>query len=284
MDKENFVQFLKNFKKDINALSKKIQKVTGKQIQSRTLLSDIEVLATKWFDEIETTIRSTYEVDNAIIAKYREPFGKILELIDGKPSKKALQSIFDGILSCFHVDILVPIQKHQAVLSKFPSLDKILSNAKGLEIDYLKEAIDCARAGKRRASIILGWCATVNRLHLYIEKNGFSKFNQASVQMSSIQTGRYKRFNKRFEIQNLSDLRMSVFDNDLLWILEFLGIIDGNQHERLQICFTLRNTCAHPGEAVVSEENALSFFSDIDVLVFSNPKFKLEEELNSQSQ
>lgn len=115
----------------------------------------------------------------------------------------------------------------------------------------------------------------MNRLHLYIEKDGFAKFNQATVQMSNIQTGRYKRFNKKFDIQNLSDLRMTVFDGDLLWVLEFLGAIDGNQHERLGICFTMRNTCAHPGEAIVTDENLLSFVSDIDSLVFANSKFSL---------
>ena len=85
-------------------------------------------------------------------------------------------------------------------------------------------------------------------------------------------------FNKKYNVQNLTDLRMTVFDNDLLWVLEFLGAIDGSQHERLEICFTMRNTCAHPGETTVSQENILSFFSDLDTLVFNNPRFKIEVE------
>ena len=170
---------------------------------------------------------------------------------------------------------MVSVQKHEAILSKFPSLDTILTHASGLEVGYLAEAIECAQLGKQRAAIILGWCAAINRLHLYIEREGFSKFNQASVQMFNIQTGRYKRFNKKFDIQNLSDLRMSVFDSDLLWILEFLGVLDGNQHERLEICFTMRNNCAHPGEASITDENLLSFFSDINTFIFANPKYNL---------
>ena len=170
---------------------------------------------------------------------------------------------------------IVPVQKHQAALSKYPSLDAVLSHAQGIEVDYLTEAVDCARLGKRRAAIILGWCAAVNRLHVHVEREGFAKFNQASARMSAMQSGRYKRFNKKWNIQNLSDLRMTVFDGDLLWVLEFMGTIDGNQHERMEICFTMRNTCAHPGEATFSEENLLSFFSDIDSLVFTNQKFAL---------
>jgi hypothetical protein len=69
---------------------------------------------------------------------------------------------------------------------------------------------------------------------------------------------------------------MTVSDNDPLRVLEFLGAIDGNQHERLEICFILRNTCAHPGKATVSQENVLSFFSDLDTCVFGNPKFNVQ--------
>jgi hypothetical protein len=203
----------------------------------------------------------------------RETFGKILEISDGKPSKAVVTGTLTTLLDSFYADLVVPVQKHNEVSSKFPSLDNILSHATGLELEYLTEAIDCAKLGKLRAAIILGWCAAANRFHLFVQKEGFVKFNQASVQMSAIQTGRYKRFNKKFDIQNLADLRISVFDNDLLWILEFLGTIDGNQHERLEICFTIRNTCAHPGDATISHENVLSYFSDLDALVFNNPRF-----------
>jgi hypothetical protein len=275
MEKEDFVRVLKDFRKDAIGLQKACQKVTYKQIQAKQLLAGLESLATRWFEQLEPTLRSTFHLGDDVLDKYREPFGKILELSGGKPSKRVVLTILESMIDKYHAEILVPVQKHQAILAKFPSLDIVLSHAMGLEIDYMTEAIECARLGKLRAAVILGWCATVNRLHLRIENDGFDKFNQATVHMSAIQTGRYKRFNKKFEIHNLSDLRMSVFDGDLFWVLEFLGTIDGNQHERLEICFTMRNTCAHPGDATITDENLLSFFSDIDALVFANPKFAL---------
>ncbi len=275
MGKEDFVRILKDFRKDTIALQKACQKVTYRQIQAKHLLDELESLATRWFEQLEPTLRSTFHLSGEVLDRYREPFGKILELSGGKPSKRVVLTILESTLGSYHPDLLVPVQKHQAILLRFPSLDTVLSHAVGLEVDYLTEAIECARLGKRRAAIILGWCAAVNRLHLCIEKDGFDKFNQATVQMSAIQTGRYKRFNRRSEIHNLSELRMTVFDGDLLWVLEFLGTIDGNQHERLEICFTMRNTCAHPGDATITNENLLSFFSDIDVLVFTNAKFPL---------
>lgn len=275
MEKSDFVNTLKDFKKNIADLEKVCEKNNGQQIQSKETLGKLEALATNWFENIEPVLRSTFHFEEETINNFREPFGKILELSGGRPSKKIITTILEAILNSYHVSLLVPVQKHQTIFAKFPNLDSVLSNAVGLEVDYLTEAIECANLGKKRAAIILGWCGAVNRLHLFIEKEGFSKFNQASLQMSNIQTGRYKRFNKKFEIQNLSDLRMSVFDNDLLWVLEFLGAIDGNQHEKLEICFTMRNTSAHPGEANITDENLLSFFSDINSLIFANPKFAL---------
>jgi hypothetical protein len=277
MEKQEFVAILKKYKDDLQSLSRNCQKAPGKQIQTRSLLSEVEVLAASWFENIEPTLRSTYKLSDDVITQFRDPFGKLLEIIEGRPSKQVVLTLLSVILSSYHNKLLVPIQKHEEVLARFPSLDNVLSHAVGLEVEYLNEAISCARSEWRRAAIILGWCAAVNRLHLYIQKEGFTKFNHSSIQMFSIQTGRYKRFNKKFDVQNLSDLRMTVFDGDLMWVLEFMGIIDSNQHERLGICFTMRNTSAHPGEVTVSDENVLSFFSDIDSLIFTNPKFLLEQ-------
>lgn len=275
MEKTEFIPLLKQAKSRLQLLAKKCERAPGKQVQSKSLLSELEEFATDWFEQIEPILRSAYRFSDDSLLPLREPFGNILEVCGGKPSKQAVLAILNPLLGTFHQSLIVPVQKHNAISSKYPKLDAVLSHAVGLEIDYLTEAIECAKLGKLRASIILGWCAAVNRLHLYVRQEGFAKFNQASTRMQAIQTGRYKRFNKKFDIQNLADLRMSVFDNDLLWVLEFLTAIDGNQHEKLEICFTMRNTCAHPGEASVSPENVLSFFSDLDSLVFDNTRFIL---------
>jgi hypothetical protein len=275
MNKSEILELAKSYKDEIHEVKNNCQNISGKQIQTIKLKESLELLATKWFDQIEPLLRNKIYLDEAIINQYREPFGKILELSDGKPSKRVVLTILETVAKNFHKDIIVEIQKFNTHQSKYSGYQIIITHAKGLELDYLKEALECAQSSKKRAAIILGWCAVIYRLHLYIERDGFDKFNRASVQMSSITTGRYKRFSKKFDIHNLSELQMSVFDNDLLWVLEFLGAIDGNQHDRLMICFTMRNTCAHPGQSQITDENILSFFSDIDTLIFSNPKFSI---------
>jgi hypothetical protein len=84
-----------------------------------------------------------------------------------------------------------------------------------------------------------------------------------------------RAFNKSFELVSISGLEATVFDNDLLWVLEYWGLIDSNQHDRLQICFTMRNNAAHPGDATTTEQNLASAFSDIKTMVFDNPNLKL---------
>jgi hypothetical protein len=73
----------------------------------------------------------------------------------------------------------------------------------------------------------------------------------------------------------LSELQ-TVFDTDLLWVLEYLQLIDGNQHQRLRYCFEFRNNSAHPGKAPIKGENLYSFYSDISEIVLKNPKFAVK--------
>jgi len=54
-----------------------------------------------------------------------------------------------------------------------------------------------------------------------------------------------------------------------------MQLIDNNQHTRLHSCFELRSQCSHPGEAPITEYNLLSFFSDINEIVFKNPKLAM---------
>ena len=123
--------------------------------------------------------------------------------------------------------------------------------------------------------MVLVWSAGIHRMQKKVEKLGFNDFNEKSVEMKEIHHGRFKRFNKSFTIHSLSELKATVFDTDLLWILEYWGLIDANQHQRLAICFTMRNNAAHPGEAPITEINLASAFSDLKTIIFDNPKFQI---------
>jgi hypothetical protein len=124
-----------------------------------------------------------------------------------------------------------------------------------------------------RASIVLAWCAAVSRIHQVIGSRGIEAFNKATKSMCDIKEGRYKRYSSPYALQSPSELR-TVFDTHLLWVLEYLELLDSNQHDRLALCFTIRNNCAHPSDAPITEANLVSFFSDIEHIVFRNPKMR----------
>jgi hypothetical protein len=142
------------------------------------------------------------------------------------------------------------------------------------EDEYFKEATKCANANLLRASAVMGWCACIDRIHKKIEELGYDKFNSTSQAMATQNSGRFKRFSSAQRVTSMSELR-EVFDSNILWILEGMKLIDNNQHTRLRSCFELRCQSSHPGDAPMTEYNLLSFFSDINEIVFKNPKFTI---------
>lgn len=78
-------------------------------------------------------------------------------------------------------------------------------------------------------------------------------------------------------IQSISEMRSTVFDSDLLWVLEGMQLIDANQRTRLASCFDMRCHSGHPGEAPITKYNVLSCFSDVVEIVLANPTFEIKK-------
>jgi hypothetical protein len=132
--------------------------------------------------------------------------------------------------------------------------------------------VACAEAGYTRAAVVLGWCSLIDKVQKQIVRLGLAKFNAASVTVKSQTSGKFKTWNKAFSVATLSELQ-TVFDTDLLVVLEGMGLLDGNQAERLRTCFQYRNHSAHPGEAPIEETHVVAFFTDINAIVLQNAAF-----------
>jgi hypothetical protein len=180
-----------------------------------------------------------------------------------------------GVLKSFRVDLVLPIQTAPRLIKQVTALDTMLTGFSSVEEDeFFKEATKCANGGLMRASAVMGWCACIDRIHKRIEGIGYAKFNSVSQTMTAQSSGRFKRFNAPQKVGSMSELR-EVFDSNILWILEGMELIDNNQHTRLRSCFELRCQSAHPGDAPMTEYNLMSFFSDINEIVFKNPQFSI---------
>ena len=274
MKKEDAITCISSVETMILQLQNQIQKAKIKFINRKEIQASAKKAAVKWFEDIDPFL-DKFKVPDEIKQKYRHLFTElILIATKGSPSTSYLNNL-KRITENYKSDILIPIMKSPGRIISVDTLSKILENATEEEKEYLNEAIGCAENGYFRGSIVLAWCATVNRMHRVIEKLGFDEFNKKSNEMKILQEGRFKRFSKSFKVNSISEIRSTVFDNDLLWVLEYWQLIDANQHDRLSTCFIMRNNSGHPGEALITPENLISFYSDLKQIIFDNPKLKL---------
>lgn len=258
---------------EVTTVQTRVRRYSSSRVQSNALLGDVRGVAQRWFDEVQVMLSKT-QVQQGTVSGLSQRFEVLLRLSKTKPSKTAL---LDAITAC-----VKPYQSelvHVVEISSFSSgaslsISPYIEGLSTDEGEYLAEAQRCLEVNSLRACIVLGWCATIARIHLKVEQIGYDKFNQATIEMAGKTTGRFKFFNKKLNIQSKSELQ-TVFDTDLLWVLEYLQLIDNNQHQRLRHCFEFRNNSAHPGLAPIKGPNLYSFYSDISEIVLKNPKLQL---------
>lgn len=266
-------QGLAQLLEDLKSLRKTVKAEAVPQIGKKAIRSAANELGTRWHQDFSPKLRSAIPAD--VCDRYDGAFTKLIKLSAPNNRRASYLEALNSLISPFRDELIIPVQQGsllRAPPSAFDTFFASLSNPE--ESNYLHEAIACARAGYYRAAAVLGWSAAIDRVHRRIETLGFRQFNVASAQMASQQTGRYKKFNQVQNVNSISEIR-DVFDTIVLWIVEGMGIIDSNQHTRLRSCFDMRCQSAHPGDAPITQFNLLSFFSDLDQIVFANPKFKV---------
>jgi len=274
MRKEEALALLNSLESSLLSLRGEIRKLKPKLVNRKSIKDFAQQICGKWFEQIEPALLA-FGVSDEVKNRYQAYFTTLLQLAIRVSSKSTYLKTLEQILTDFKDDLFVSVMKSTGQIVSVKHLMKILENATPEEKEYLDEALGCASQKFFKASIVLGWCAAVHRMHKTVEKLGFDEFNNKAEEVYNVDEGRFKRFKKKLVAHSISDLRATVFDNDLLWVLEYWQLIDANQHDRLSVCFTMRNNSAHPGEAPITEENLASFYSDLKAFVFDNPKFKL---------
>jgi len=271
------MNILNDFKEiliDLKRLKTDIKHEASDRINKNNLRTRAEGLANLWFSNFNIILDKFEFIPKERIDYYQENFVRLLKISSPANRKSSYLETLNLILSTFNNDFIIPfttnsqkeIRKYSNIFIEFQDIP---------EFDYLSESIGCAESGFYRASTVIGWSAAIYRFHRTVEKKiGFDNFNRKSIELSDINHGRFKRFNKKFTIGNRNEL-LEVFDTDLLWILEGFQLIDLNEHTRLTGCFNLRCQAAHPCNAPITEPNLLSFFSDIKEIIFKNENFIL---------
>lgn len=271
--KEELLSSVREHLAELSAFHKGIKASKSARISQRQQKMAGSSVSRRWFDQIRPMLEKA-SFPEIVISEFSHAFERLLLLVKGYTAKQIYLRELSSLIAAYKREIL-----HQIEIGTFSTTPKLnigpyLEGLPTKEGDYLDEAQRCLSVEGIRACIILGWCATVARIHERISELGFSVFTKATEQMATKTFGRFKAFNKRLTVENLSDLQR-VFDTDILWVLEFLELIDSNQHQRLRHCFDLRNHSAHPGLAPITGENLYAFYSDISKIVLKNPKFTI---------
>lgn len=256
---------------EVQAFHKQVKSSTQAQIRKPTDRSAAEAISLRWVDELGPALKK-YGAPTELIDTTAAYFSTVLKFSKTSPAKKTYLELLASIIAHYKGTLLHWVQVSPEPTNTGLSIAPYLQDLTADEGEYLAEAQRCLSVDGKRACIVLGWCATISRIHGKIVEIGFDVFNAASENMTAKTYGRFKPFNKKFKIESASELRR-VFDTDLLWVLEFMELIDGNQHERLRHCFEFRNNSAHPGLAPITGENLYSFYSDITKIVLKNSKF-----------
>ncbi|MCH7964578.1 MAG: hypothetical protein IH852_11650 [Bacteroidetes bacterium] len=273
--KTKIIDSLRNYKDDLSTLKREIGKLDTKRVSRKELRESAEKLASRWVEELRSPLEHKYKIDKSIIEVTSELMKKLHVLSRPNNQKSSYIRCINQILKDFDNKFILPILQVTSEVHEISELQKILMEIIDQnESDYLAEAISCAQSGYYKAAVVMGWCAAIARIQRKIMAIGFDKFNKTSQNIKSQTSGKFKRWNKEFNVTTLSELQ-TIFDRDLVVILEGMGLIDGNQAQRLETCFQYRNHSAHPGEAPVEPVHAVSFFVDINKIILNNANFSL---------
>jgi len=271
--KKPILEKLETFKKELQLLKKEVTAVTTRAINRKSIRDRANAIADIWVEDLRSHLEYKAKLQANIIETTASDMKQLHVLSRPNNLKTSYLKVIDRTLKKFDDRFVLPIKQSAEEVEDIFDLQKLVPGLSDPEeSDYLKEAVECAQSGHRRAAIVMGWCALVDKIQKKIIRVGLNQFNATSTKLKGQTSGKFKRWNKEFSVSTLSELQ-TVFDTDLIVVLEGMGLLDGNEAERLETCFQYRNHSAHPGEAPIADPNVVAFFSDINAIVLQNPKF-----------
>jgi len=217
---------LVDFEKRLRKL--RLDVVGYERVQKRGLMKEAEALSILWFTSLKPQIEGLGAAFEPQVADVSVAMDRLHNV--SRPNNRATSydAAIKAALNKFKDRFLKPIQLAKPEEKTNVVLDKVLGRINDPsdpeESSYLKEAIVCAKIGYWRASVVMGWCAAIDRLQQTIGRIGFDKFNEASTRLKNKTTGKFKNWNKGVQANNLSELQ-AIFDKDLLTVLEEMNLI-----------------------------------------------------------
>ena len=271
--KDQMIAKLEAFRRELRTLKKDVSALETERVSRTALRTKADAIATMWVEELRSPLEHKFKLDPALVTETADQMKQLHVLSRPNNLKASYIRTINKVLTKFDNRFILPIKQQAVEVNSVLDLQKLVPSLPDPdESDYLREAIDCANAGYRRAAIVMGWCALVDKIQKKILAQGFDWFNNTSTAVKNQTKGKYKNWNKEFNVTTLAELQ-AVFDTDLIVVLENMSLIDSNESDRLRTCFQYRNHSAHPGQAPIEDAHLVAFFTDVTAIVFQNPKF-----------
>ncbi|HZS62595.1 MAG TPA: hypothetical protein VFA43_25265 [Gemmatimonadaceae bacterium] len=272
--KQQIIDALVTQRRDLEALRKTVRDIPGEQVGRKEPRQFADAIATRWVETLRSPLEHKFKLPSTVIKDVSDGMKRLHVLSRPNNLKKSYLDTIKRLLYKYDDRLILPLKQSAGEITSLLDLQKLIPGLKPEQSEYLTEAVNCAGAGYRRASIVLGWCATIDQIQRKFLLLGLDQVNKTSIKLKAQTSGKYKRWNKEFGVTTLAELQ-TIFDSDLVVLAEGLELIDGNEAERLETCFQYRNHSAHPGQAPVEDAHLLAFFTDISKIVLQNPKFAL---------
>jgi len=267
---------LQELEERLRGLRKAVDGGASDRISKASIRKEAAAIADLWVEKLRSPLEYRFKLPNTTIQPYAAGFKRLHVLSRPNNLKSSYQAAIASLLRKFKDRLVLPVQQFSEATDQVLDLFNLVQGlSDAAESEYLREAIECAARGYRRASVVMGWCAAIDRIQRKVRSTGFDKFNQASVVMKNQTSGRFGKWNKAFRVSTLSELQ-EVFDADLVWVCEGMGLLDGNQGDRLRdVCYMYRNQSAHPGQAPIGDAHLVAFFADVSSIILINPSFMI---------
>ena len=270
MIKEQTLAALQVFQEQLRKLRASVKALTTSRVSRKDIREAAEGAAAFWVENLRSPLEYRFKLPSDVIEECAFFIKRLFVLSRPNNLRSSYLEIIDALLDNYDDKLVLPVQMFAALPKSLASLESVLASIpSGSLSDYIAESVRCAANSNYRASIVLAWCGVIDKLHAKVSSLGFPAFNAAS---KAAHAAKFKRFGKEFNITTQSELQ-EIFDKDLITVLEYLQVYDGNEGDRLRTCYNYRNQSAHPGEAPIGEPHLIAFYTDIVSIVLANPAF-----------
>ena len=123
--------------------------------------------------------------------------------------------------------------------------------------NFVREAVNCLRAGHLRAAVVLSWIGAIAVLQHHVAANCLTEFN-----MDARSNGLLKR-----DARGTADFSR-IKEADFLDSAERIGVLSNAVKKELKVCLDRRNNCGHPNDYIITETVVAAHIESLIVHVF----------------